>query len=320
MNDKKIIPIFFTVDDAYVPYLSVAITSLLQNASHDYAYRIIVLHEDIPQTRRDIVKELATVGSEITFFSMKDKIQGITDRLSNRLRCDYFTMTIYFRLFIPMLFPEYDKGIYIDSDIVAPGDISKLYEIELGNCLLGACPDFSIRNVPELVNYTNLGVGVGIENYFNSGVLLMNLLELRNAMLEKRFLELLNRWHFDTIAPDQDYLNVMCYGRIVYLEECWDAMPKDGELPLKAPKLIHYNLFSKPWCYDGIPYEDYFWKYAKQTPFIEEIREYKKTYSKQQKRSDSEALSRLVSRAAEISRMKQNFRTVFASGKEERLR
>ena len=42
----------------------------------------------------------------------------ITDRIENRLRSDYFTMTIYFRIFIPDMYPEYDKAIYIDSDIV----------------------------------------------------------------------------------------------------------------------------------------------------------------------------------------------------------
>ena len=62
---------------------------------------------------------------------MKDGMELITDRVENRLRCDYFTLTIYFRLFIPDLFPEYDKGLYIDSDVVVPGDISELYNHDL---------------------------------------------------------------------------------------------------------------------------------------------------------------------------------------------
>ena len=69
------------------------------------------------------------------FFSVDDKKQPT----ENRLRADYFTPTIFFRLFIPSMFPEYSKGIYLDSDIVVLGDISKLYRVDIENYLLGAC-------------------------------------------------------------------------------------------------------------------------------------------------------------------------------------
>ena len=40
-------------------------------------------------------------------------------------------------------------------------------------------------------------------------------------------------------------------------------------------KLIHYNLAYKPWHFDNILYQDYFWKYAKETEFLEQIEEIK---------------------------------------------
>jgi len=145
------------------------------------------------------------------------------------------------------MFPEYDKGIYIDSDIVVPGDISELYNIELGDNLIGACSDKSVVDVPELARYMEEAVGVSRYEYINSGVLLMNLKEMRKKEFSKKFLNLLNTYHFDCIAPDQDYLNAMCNGKILYLDEAWDAMPTEGKEPLDNPKLIHYNLFQKPW-------------------------------------------------------------------------
>ena len=45
MNNKEI-PIFFTIDNGYAPYLGVAISSMIKNASKDYNYRIIVLHQE----------------------------------------------------------------------------------------------------------------------------------------------------------------------------------------------------------------------------------------------------------------------------------
>ena len=43
------IPIFFSTDDNYIPYLDVAIHSLIENASKNFWYRIIVLNILIPQ-------------------------------------------------------------------------------------------------------------------------------------------------------------------------------------------------------------------------------------------------------------------------------
>lgn len=318
-NKKEVIPIFFSVDDNYVPYLAVALESLISNASREYDYRAIVLHQDVSNEHIKRIKALGNDYFNIEFVPMNECLESITDRMSNRLRADYFTLTIYFRLFIPDMFPEYNKGIYLDSDIVVPGDISELYRINLKENLIGASVDYSIQNIPEFAKYTENGVGVKVSKYINSGVLLMNLKKLREVSVGKRFLELLNTYHFDSIAPDQDYLNAMCYGKIEYLPGAWDTMPAEGSVTELSPKLIHYNLFAKPWCYDNIQYEDYFWKYAKKSDYFEEIQRYKKSYSEQQKQSDAECTKRMVKRALEIASQTENFRTVFESGREERL-
>lgn len=316
---KKVIPVFFTADDGYAPFLSVAIHSLAENASKEYDYKIIVLHEQMSLENQNKIMSMGNENVSIVFKEMKQGLESITDCKSNRLRCDYFTLTIYFRLFIPTMFPEYDKGIYIDSDIVVPGDISKMYEIDLGDNLIGACRDLSIQNIPELCQYMDHGVGVGCDKYINSGVLLMNMKKLREVEIEKEFLRLLNKYHFDTVAPDQDYLNAMCYGKITYLDNCWDVMPCDDTPEVENPMLIHYNLFSKPWCYDGVQYESYFWKYANETPFIKEILKYKAEYSKEQKQSDKKCLDDIVRHSGEIAEAEENFYTVYKQGKEKPL-
>lgn len=317
--NNEVIPIFFSVDDNYVPYLAVALNSIIANASAVNKYKIIVLHQGISEENKNKIKSLSKDGFEIEFVAMKDSLECITDRMSNRLRADYFTLTIYFRLFIPTMFPEYDKGIYLDSDIVVLEDIAKLYNIELGDNLIGASVDYSIQNIPEFAKYTSEGVGVKVSEYINSGILLMDLKKLREANIDSRFLELLNTYHFDSIAPDQDYLNALCYGKIKYLSGKWDTMPADGVPETENPYLIHYNLFAKPWCYDDIQYEKYFWHYAKKSGYLEEIQEHKKNYSNEQKKSDKECVMRMLKRALEISEQQENFKTVFESGKERRL-
>lgn len=325
MNTKGVlqmnreIPIFFTIDNGYAPFLAVALNSAIKNADSSRQYRAIVLHEGLTEENAAKLKDLETANFRIDLTSMQANFAALDDRMSNRLRCDYFTLTIYFRLFIPAMFPQYDKGIYIDSDVVLTQDIAKLYDIDIGQNLIGACRDLSIADIPSLVAYTQEAVGMEKDTYINSGVLLMNLKALRQADLEGHFLHLLNTYHFDSIAPDQDYLNAMCSGKIHYLDETWDAMPNDARPPLPRTSLIHYNLFSKPWCYDGIQYADVFWHYAQDCGFLEEIRAYKAAYTDEKKNADRECLELLVRRGSEIPENEITFRKMQEKGVRIRL-
>lgn len=316
---KQEIPIFFTIDDSYAPYLAVALESLMENASPDYLYKIFVIYQELNGENRERLSHMVRDGFDVELVPMSQGLEDIRDRTENRLRCDYFTLTIYFRLFLAEMFPQYDKGIYIDSDIVVPGDISKMYEIELGDNIVGACPDFSIQEIPPLVNWVENAVGVPKIEYINSGVLLLNLKKMREVRLSEHFLYILNRFHFDCIAPDQDYLNAMCHGKIHYLPECWDVMPNKEKPPVEQPKLIHYNLYDKPWCYDDVMYEAYFWKYARKTEYYDDIVRAKESYSAEQKQSDNECRERMMEKGRVGDKADVTFRKMYEAGEKIRV-
>ena len=313
------IPIFFTIDDSYAPFLAVALNSAIKNSDPQRNYKAVVLYQDLGADNISRLQSLQTENFKIELMPIRANMEALDDRMSNRLRCDYFTLTIYFRLFIPSMFPQYDKGIYIDSDVVLTDDIAKLFDIDIGENYIGACNDLSIADIPPLVAYTEKAVGVNAKEYINSGVLLMNLKKMRDDDLEGHFLALLNKYHFDSIAPDQDYLNAMCNGKIYYLDEKWDTMPNDAKPMLTETSLIHYNLFSKPWCYDGIQYEEQFWNYAQDCGFIDEIREFKASYSEDKKKADSECLELLIRRGMEIPENDITFKKMNEKGVRIRL-
>ena len=313
------IPIFFTIDDGYAPFLSVALNSAIKNSSKDRKYKAIILYQELSEENRKKLVSLKTDNFSIEFVPMESGLESITDRMSNRLRCDYFTLTIYFRLFIPKMFPEYDKGIYIDSDVVLTSDIAELFETDIGDNYIAACTDLSVADVPPLVKYMEQAVGVKAKEYINSGVLLMNLKKLREVKIDEHFLGLLNTYHFDCIAPDQDYLNAICNGNIYYIDEIWDTMPNENKSPLENAKLIHYNLFSKPWCYDDIQYGEIFWDYAEDSGYIDEIKAYKAGYSDEQKESDTKCLDLLIERGNSIPENEVTFKKMIENGVKIRL-
>ena len=88
------IPIFFTIDDGYAPFLAVALNSAIKNADPARQYKAIVLHQELNKTNIEKLKALETENFKIELTPMRANFEALDDRMSNRLRCDYFTLTI----------------------------------------------------------------------------------------------------------------------------------------------------------------------------------------------------------------------------------
>ncbi len=264
---KKEIPIFFSTDDNYIPYLDVALRSLIENASRDYDYRIIVMNTGVSEKSAETVKQNERSGVRIEFVNISEQLASIKSRLKDVY---HFSIVTYYRMFIASLFPQYDKAVYLDCDLVVLGDISELYQTELGNHILGAAPEAFVQNTREFRLYAEKALGVDPDTYVNAGVLLMNLAEYRRAGIEDQFIRLITEHDFDLLDPDQAYLNYLCAGRIHVLPNGWNKEPMP--LPCEGrERILHYALYKKPWQYDDVMYGEYFWQYAKCSPFYEEI-------------------------------------------------
>lgn len=307
---KMPVPIFFTIDDKYAPYMGVALYSLMENADPKYDYTVYVIYQDLSDENRKQITGMCRNNFEIIFKQMSDTIHGISNDKAGKLRCDYSTYTIYYRLFIADMFPQYDKGLYLDSDIVVPGDISELCLTDLQDNILGACADMSVSGVEVIAGYMENAVGVDKDKYINSGILLMNLKKMRKINLSQHFLNLLNTYCFDNIAPDQDYLNAMCDGNILHLDKVWDVMPLHDQPEISSPKIIHYNLFDKPWCYKGVQYETYFWQFAAKTPFYEELLAYREAYGIERRMHDHESMAVLMKMSEKIPTYEVTFKKI----------
>ena len=293
MNNKlENIPIFFTIDDGYTPFLAVALQSLIENASKNYNYCIKVLHTNVCEEHKKQIKKYECENVNIEFVDLSYYIEKVKDKLYTR---DYYTNTTYFRLFLPELYPQYDKVVYLDSDIIVVGDISELYNVDMGTNLITAAPDDIIQYNKVFQDYAELVVGVAkYQHYFNAGVLLMNLDQLRKFKFQEKFLYLLGTVKF-SVAQDQDYLNRLCKGRTTLISHDWNVMPYVNEETKKEDiKLIHYNFAYKPWPFEDVTYNEYFWKYAQKTEFYDEIIKIKESYTEEQKFEDREAERNLV--------------------------
>ena len=291
-NNLEVIPIFFAVDDVYIPFLAVALESLIDNSSKDYYYSVKVLHTNVSEENRNKIYKYKRENVDIEFVDLNYYIERVKDKLYTR---DYYTKSTYFRLFVPDLYPQYPKALYLDSDITIVGDIAELYNTDMGNNLVAGIPDGAVQTVDVFKEYVEKFVGVRDYNeYFNAGILLMNLSELRKFKFQEKFLYLLEKVKY-TVAQDQDYLNRLCKGRVKIVDKVWNAMPMpELGIPAEDVKLVHYNLNAKPWHYDNILYQEFFWKYAKKTEFYDDIVKQLNSYTEQQKNDDMEKGKKLI--------------------------
>lgn len=281
MNYIKEIPIFFAVDDFYAPYLAVAIQSIKSHASDDIKYSMYVLITDISEKNAKRLSSMQTENISIEFVNVKEKMQSMKGSLQLR---DYYTATTYYRFFIPELFPQYEKGLYIDCDVVITTDIDELFSTDIDGKILGAAVEDFVVATDEFREWTRVALKIVPEEYFNAGILVMNLKKMRDENLMGQFMAL-NKVKKYPVAQDQDYLNVICHGDVHYLHEHWNRSPH-FTTPSDEPKLVHYKLNYKPWHYYGVKFEDYFWKYAAQTEYFEELLAERENYPAQKVAKD----------------------------------
>lgn len=288
MNDSnKGIPIFFAVDDGYIPFLAVTLQSLVDNSSSSNQYSIKILHTNVNEENKRKISKYQRENIDIEFVNLNCYVEKVKDKLFTR---DYYTNTTYFRLFIPELYPQYEKALYLDSDTVVLADIAELYNTDIGENLVAAAQEGVIQNIKAYQDYVEKVVGVAsYKRFFNAGVLLMNLNELRRFQFQEKILYLLSTVKYSVIQ-DEDYLNRMCKGRVKFVDSTWNKMPIDiDNVKIENIKLIHFNYVYKPWHFDNVLYGEIFWEYAKKTEFINDIKFIKENYTEEKKNRDIES-------------------------------
>lgn len=304
---KNTIPIFFACNDKYIPYLDVAIISLISHVSPENEYRITILKTDVSEENQAIIKKHATKNVSVEFYDVADMLAPIRKTLPAMF---YFSIDAYYRLFIETAFPQYDKAIYLDSDVVLLNDIAKLYETDVDGYLVGAVYEQNTDRSPEFTNYVEEIIGIPSYTYFNSGVMVMNLAEFRKQQVQQKFLWMLTTYHFDSLAPDQEYLNVICHGKVKYLPTGWNKHsfpePPQGEL-----NLVHYALSNKPWHYADTVNGEYFWAYAKGSEFYPRLVESLNNYSDLDRQRDRESMISLKGAIEGIKRSDRTFRKLW---------
>ena len=203
------IPIIFAIDNNVVMQCGVTITSLLLNAKPETYYEIYILCNQSQlniESREALLRAFENERQcKIAFVDVGESF-GETEEMVT----GHVTLATYYRLLIPVLFPQFDKVIYADIDMIFQQDLSELYQTSLQNGeLLAAALDLAIDDKHFFHSDLPSKIGKTVKDYFNAGFLVMNLKQMREENLAEEF----NRHakiQYD--QNDQDVLNVITCG------------------------------------------------------------------------------------------------------------
>lgn len=188
---------------------------------------------------------------------------------------DYWSLDMYLRILAFEYLPKnIDKILYMDSDMQAFNDIEEIYDMDIADYTLAARKepwrfvDNNIKNSCANNNYDH--------DYFNSGVLLLNLKKIREIWTKEKIIELISTMKL--IFPDQDVLNKLCSENEIYFMNdrynCFHTrvMSNYDDVITDSPILMHYVGPEKPWTAEVVKYQQtFFFKSAKLTGIEEYI-------------------------------------------------
>lgn len=277
------IPIIFAIDNNVVMPCGVTITSLLKNAKADTFYDIYVLcnQSKLDVDGRKKLNDAFANSSQcrITFVDVSlDEDFKETDWQTT----GHLTTAAFYRLAIPLLFPQFGKVIYADVDMIFQQDLSELFVNSLQQQeLIAAVLDLAIDDKYFFQSKLPSMIGKSVKDYFNSGFLVMNLKQMREENIVEQFNEHA-KIKYD--QNDQDVLNVVCSGRVQILpilynfqmnhfaSYMWGRTSTDilfGELFKYAT--LHYTGKFKPWNSLECVASDTWWHYYKMSPFYDDM-------------------------------------------------
>lgn len=287
---KNNIAVFCSTDDNYLGYCSVLIQSIVENANSQFNYDIIILKEKLNDISE---KKLLNIQQKHSNISIRTHdVSDLIEKTQYHL-CAHFTKATYYRLYAPSIFKNYKKIVYLDIDTLVLTDISKLYEENCDNYLIAATLDYGVIAKIQSGRYESLDYFIKelnikdpITNYFQAGVLVFNLEKMRQEKTEEQLLQTARDNNFAYV--DQDVLNKVCYKKCKIIDSSWNTPTLAGTrtdimhlLPKtmyekyvedrRNPNIIHYCSYEKPWKNPSSDLAEYFWHYARKTPFYEEI-------------------------------------------------
>jgi lipopolysaccharide biosynthesis glycosyltransferase len=256
----------FGFDDRLARHSLAALTSLSRNTRHDL--EVVILARRWRPWTVAYYRGLTLDRLSITLLDMS----AVSPSRDLRL-LSHTTAATMDRLYLPLLLPDVDRVLYLDTDLICLTDPEPLYQLGLPDSGIAARPSVKegYATLPDLVKtwahprdretilaeLVRTGAPATLRT-FNAGVLVMDLGKLRRRSFVPTTLDLVRRFGVN----DQLAINLYTKGEFEPLDPEWNLFAGQDTNP--APHIIHWPGPKKPWNSDEVPFRREWESYARE--------------------------------------------------------
>jgi len=237
-------------DKNYIVPSMVSLKSLSSNYhGQDKLDVVCLVSPDIIEMKDEYVSKLNANNLNIDFRCSTKFIEMVDDGLAHA--SNHISSHCNHRIFLGSVLSDYEKAIYIDSDIVVCRDISPLLHFPMRNKIM-AMAEYNSMNV---ITFNDPD-----RPYFNNGVFIVDLNYWRDSNVEQLMINFIEK-NGPTTCPEQDAMNY------VFLD-VWSPLPFSfnsfhywmTSMPIFAknntnPIIVHFVGPHKPWNGNGTEWE-----------------------------------------------------------------
>lgn len=269
-NQNFKIHLALAFDENYITPFYVLLTSIFINNKGNK----VVIHAiatGVSDQDKSKISDVVDMNNAIINFYEIDNSFNIEDLNTTYLKSTGWTVAAYYRLFFPLLIDtDIDQLLYLDTDVVILGDLKELYQININPYAVGAVPDIAMfrNNDPRIVK-----LDVNKEDYFNSGVLLINTKQWKDQMIMEKTVTFIKENEELLKFPDQDALNHILRKNYYKLSNRYNFTWDDISIELSKKQILKSNITIlhytgiKPWKFlNPNRLRSFYYYYLKKSP------------------------------------------------------
>lgn len=201
---KNYINVAYAFDSKYEYITHVSMKSIMLSQNRDTFINFhILVSSSLKDEEKEVIDKIAQEhkNCDIKYYKMGERYKEI-----NTKGYIEWSTAMFYRLRLPDLLPDEKKILYLDCDTLIYKDLNEIYNYDIADKYFAGMLE------PRDLSY----LGLNVKNYINTGVILLNLEELRKGNISKKIEEFLVKYNFKLLFPVNDSLNTVCHEKNTY--------------------------------------------------------------------------------------------------------
>lgn len=239
--------VLYTCNELYAHFAGVSIHSLLySNRDAETIDIYLVVDQVSEETLSKLHEEVSRFGPTRRLLVV-DGEPYILQMQAGMIPTYRGFYTANLRLFFETyIAPDCERLLYLDCDTVVVGSLQELFSLDMGACAAAVVRESIAGSYPSHIGFSEN------DAYFNSGVIYVNVPNWKAGKYTEKLFGMMNDPGHCYVNPDQDLLNILLKGQLVWLSPRYNLQPSH----LVYSDRAYFHCFPGKNYYTGAEIED----------------------------------------------------------------